>query len=431
MKYNHRARKVAAKVPVAKKYIELRDLRRQAVEQGQLIKEQEQAIKRLEARNDEWAAEVRAMRGEAKALKIVWPAFEEDVIAADWRHKSTVKPAKAKPPFTINWVVPPMGSVSGGHVDIFRAIQFLESKGHKCRIYYYDARETPTFEQVKETMKEYPKVEAELFYNHSSMLPCDIIFATSWQTAYPVFNYSHAAHKAYFVQDFEPMFEPSGTYSTLAENTYRFGFHGITLGRWLATKLSKEYGMKCDYLSFGVDLKEYKLENKGARKKILFYARPVSPRRGFELGVLALQEFYNRHPEYEINFVGWDITPYDVPFPYVNNGKLSGPELNRLYNDCAAGLVLSFSNMSLLPLEMMASGCAPVVNDAEYTRMVSYKDSVKFTEPAPMAIAENLYQVAESNQQSQLAPKLAKAAATCGWQKSNQKLEATLIKLAS
>jgi hypothetical protein len=44
------------------------------------------------------------------------------------------------------------------------------------------------------------------------------------------------------VQDFEPYFEPVGSYSTFAENTYRFGFHGITLGEWLSKKLTNEYG---------------------------------------------------------------------------------------------------------------------------------------------------------------------------------------------
>jgi glycosyltransferase involved in cell wall biosynthesis len=136
------------------------------------------------------------------------------------------------------------------------------------------------------------------------MADSDAIIATNWYSAYPVYNYKGSAKKFYFVQDFEPYFEPVGSYSTFAENTYRFDFRGITLGEWLSKKLTKEYGMKCDFIKMGADVSEYKLMNKGERKKILYYARPVTPRRGFELGSLALELFSKQHPEYEIHCLG-------------------------------------------------------------------------------------------------------------------------------
>ena len=45
-------------------------------------------------------------------------------------------------------------------------------------------------------------------------------------------------------------------------------------------------------------------------------------------------------------------------------------QLNQLYNRCVAGLVLSATNVSLVPHEMLAAGCIPVVNDAEHNRVV-------------------------------------------------------------
>ena len=71
----------------------------------------------------------------------------------------------------------------------------------------------------------------------------DVLFATGWETAYPVFNMKNPAHKMYFVQDFEPLFYGMGSKAVLAENTYRFGFYGITAGCWLTKKVG-EYGMK-------------------------------------------------------------------------------------------------------------------------------------------------------------------------------------------
>src|SRR5258708_20031427 len=35
---------------------------------------------------------------------------------------------------TINWVVPPFGKGSGGHLNIFRFVSNLEKMGFKCRI---------------------------------------------------------------------------------------------------------------------------------------------------------------------------------------------------------------------------------------------------------------------------------------------------------
>ncbi|MEJ1230367.1 MAG: hypothetical protein WDM88_06685 [Galbitalea sp.] len=64
------------------------------------------------------------------------------------------------------------------------------------------------------------------------------------------------------------------------------------------------------------------------------------------------------------------MSSYDVPFPYVNHSAVDISQLNAIYNRCAAGLILSLTNMSLLPMEVMGSGVVPVVNDAENTRGV-------------------------------------------------------------
>ncbi len=53
----------------------------------------------------------------------------------------------------------------------------------------------------------------------------DVVFATSWETAYAVFNLQgEQLHKFYFVQDFEPIFFGVGSRYMLAEATYKFGF---------------------------------------------------------------------------------------------------------------------------------------------------------------------------------------------------------------
>ena len=45
-----------------------------------------------------------------------------------------------------------------------------------------------------------------------------------------------------------------------------------------------------------------------------------------------------------------------MPFPAVNHGRITPAELAALYNRCTAGLTLSFTNVSLVPDELLACG---------------------------------------------------------------------------
>jgi glycosyltransferase involved in cell wall biosynthesis len=385
------------------------------------------AIQRLERRNDEWAAEVRQLRGDDEHLQILLPMMENDVIAANYLHPPKTAVHKPhKPPFVCNWVIPPVGSISGGHAVLFRIIEFLESQGHTCRIYFYDGLKQTSFAQIKKNMAMHASVKAELFYNQAEMKPADALFATGWATAYPVFNYTGSAKKFYLLQDYEPLFEPAGSYHAMADNTYKFGLHGISTSPWVADKLSREYGMKCDVMDLGINTEQYYLSNDGPRKKIVFYARPVTPRRGFELGTLGLKLFHERHPEYEINFIGWDTDRYDIPFPYVNNGIINTKQLNELYNQSLAALALSFTSMSLLPIELMASGCIPVVNDAHHTRMVGYAKQVAYADPNPQAIADKLHELVSATDATEQARRTAAYATEFAWGATFDKIQRIL-----
>lgn len=418
-----RTKKAAASVPPLKKYLN------QKIELSNQVSNQKIEINSLNRKIDNLTYNLQLLKGIVPgATEIRWPVFKEDIIEAA-NSKNSLLPTKKNPPYHIVWVVPPMGSISGGHTDIFRIIAFLESRGHTNTIYFYDAMKLSSLNELKTIMQtSYPKVNVKQFYNQKEMEDCDAMFATSWLTAYPVLNYSKRTKKYYFVQDFEPMFEAAGSYSALAENTYSFGFHGITLGDWLKRKLTKEFNMACDSLSFGVNVDEYTLQNEKARKDVLFYARPVTPRRGFEVGTMALEIFHKNNPSSNIHLFGWDVGNFKLGFPYKNHGILNTRELNNLYNECAAGLVLSFTNMSLLPIEMLAAGCIPIVNDAHHTRMVSYSKYVEYANPNPKDLATKLEHVVLSKHLVDRAKNLAKTAREFQWDSSIDKLEKVLIR---
>ncbi|SEB00738.1 rhamnosyltransferase WsaF family glycosyltransferase [Leifsonia sp. 21MFCrub1.1] len=348
-----------------------------------------------------------------------------DAAAVDW----TVLPERITSPLTvadrpsrIAWIMSPPGKESGGHQNLFRFIKFAEDAGHRCDVYLYHAGEVAVDLRVVRDMlsasEAYPDLAGDLrVWDRTAGVAdgTDAIFATGWETAYPAFLDRSRARRFYFVQDYEPLFYPLGSEALLAENTYRFGFHGITAGGWLKAKLHDEFGMRTDSFDFSVDRSLYRLENTGRRNEVFFYARPVTPRRAFEFGLVALEDFARERPDVTINLAGWDVSNWEIPFEFNNLSSLQLSELNAVYNRCAAGLVLSLSNMSLLPLELLASGVVPVVNDGPNNRMVSDNPYIEYVPASPVAIARKLIEVVDRPDAPEHARVIADSVASTTW----------------
>lgn len=342
-----------------------------------------------------------------------------DVLVADSRQKNHIGKRK-NPTMVVNWVISPPRS-GGGHQNMFRFIEHLDKNGYQNNIYLYSTEDFMTLEEAKRNVSDYATLQRTNFYYYrrgKAMESADALFATGWETAYPVLNEITDAEKFYFVQDFEPLFYPVGTEYILAENTYRFGFTGITAGKWLSKKLTRDYGMKCSPYDFGAESDLYSHTNHDSRKEVFFYARPVTERRAFDLGIMVLELFHEKHPEYTINLAGWDVCDYKISFPYVNHKTLSLEELSPLYNKCAVGLVLSLTNMSLMPLELLASGVIPVVNDGENNKIVSSNKFISYASPTPRELAEKMSEVVSNPNQSAYAKQASKSVASDGWEQS-------------
>ncbi len=315
----------------------------------------------------------------------------EDILTADPTVPRIWSPPTHDAPFTLHWVIPPAGPGSGGHNTIFRFVTAMHHAGFINRVSIYDPGHTGKLSEHR-----------SIIARHFDPLPCDVelwtagtepgdaIIATSWQTAYPVFNHASDVQRFYFVQDFEPLFYPAGSLSALAESTYRFGFHGITAGQWIKGILSRDFSMTCDAFELGVDTNRYFLTNPAKRSKVLFYARPDTSRRAWKLGFLSLLVFHGEHPEIEIHTVGSRFDDVETGITTIDHGVLALDELNDLYNEMAASLVISMTNGSLLPLELIAAGCIPVVNDAPNTRMLLSNPHAIWSRATPSDFARGL-----------------------------------------
>jgi hypothetical protein len=330
---------------------------------------------------------------------------------------------------TVAWIMSPPGVGSGGHQNIYRFISFLEQAGHTVRIYLYSSelvRSARSVSAMTSGSSSFSNVLASVQqYPAAGVGPdVDAIVVTGWETAYPSFRDKSDARRLYFVQDFEPYFYPVGTESVLAENTYRFGFTGITAGGWLSQKLAADYGMPTRHYDFAADRGHYNVINMGRRKEIFFYARPGTERRGFELGLLALEIFSRERPDYLINVGGWDVSRYAIPFPYRNLGTMPITELNAVYNRCAVGLVLSMTNMSLLPLELLGAGVIPVVNDGPNNTMVSANPYIEYAPASPRALADRMIALVDRDDLPAHAESAAASLGDSGWATSGEQFVA-------
>jgi O-antigen biosynthesis protein len=299
------------------------------------------------------------------------------------------RPARGTP-LTVGWICTPPAPGSGGHTTLFRMVEAVEAAGHTCVLYLYDrfAGDLARHEQVIRAC--WPTMRAEVRSVAGGLAPLDAYVASAWPTAHVLAARADLpTRRLYFIQDFEPFFYPQGSEYTLAEDTYRFGFRAITVGTMIAELLADLFGVPAAVADFGCDTSVYRLSNvDGERTGVVFYARRDVARRGFMLGVLALREFHRRHPDYDIHLFG-DASAR-VPFPAVNHGRLSPSRLADLYNRCAAGIAMSFTNVSLVPEEMLACGAVPVVVDSRYARAGLANPYVRWALPTPGALAEAL-----------------------------------------
>jgi glycosyltransferase involved in cell wall biosynthesis len=294
---------------------------------------------------------------------------------------------------TINWVVPPFGAGAGGHTTIFRFIYFLEQRGFTCRVIVNGGHVLGSAKHFQQLIqKSYFPIAAEVYSDAADAPPAYVTVATGWHTAYRVRDIRSTVHRCYFVQDFEPWFYAVGAEYILAEQTYRLGFKTLTAGTWLANKLAAEYGVDAQAVGFSFDRTTYFPRPRGSprTKQIFFYARPNTERRGFELGILTLSEVSRRMPDIKIVLAGGELSKFDIPFAHTSEGTVNVNRLAELYCQSDAALVLSLTNLSLLPLELMACGALVVSNSGPWVEWMLNASNSFLAAPTVMDLADAL-----------------------------------------
>jgi hypothetical protein len=334
-----------------------------------------------------------------------------------WRHP----PQK----LTIGWLSTPPGPGSGGHTTMFRMVHALEQAGHRCVLYLYDRHQGSLRRHEQVIRAHWPWVKADVA--DANQLPghLDAYVATSWPTAHVLATRAAAAgHRFYFVQDYEPFFYARGSDYALAEDTYRFGFTHIALGEMVAACLRAEVGAASTTVPFGCDTAVYTRTNLGPRRGVVLYAKPTVERRGFRLAQLALQELHRRHPREPVHLYGESVP--DLGFPAVLHHRLTPPQLNALYNQVRAGLALSFTNISLVAEEMLASGVVPVVNDSVYSRADLPHPAARFAPATPGGLADALSEILTAGDPVEQSARAASCIRAGGWERAGRAVTAII-----
>lgn len=339
---------------------------------------------------------IRSLSDRFDITALDFPLLPQD-IADSYRLNLETPPRRENVVTALNvaWLCTPPGPGSGGHTTLFRMVQGMEERGHRCTLLLYNRHGSDMSRAESTIRRHWPWLQSRVVTVPDVIKGYDACVASSWETAHVLAQRSAmtAVHRFYFIQDFEPFFYPRGSLYSLAEDSYRFGFTSIALGNMVAGALREHVGISVAKVPFGCDASIYSLENAGSRKGIVFYARETCDRRGTLLGKLALTEFHARHPEQPIHVYGDPLPSWSVP--HHHHGKLSPEHLHHLYNQGLAGLALSFTNISLVAEEMLACGMVPVVNDHPYAREDLPSAGVLWAPATPAGIADALCRAVE------------------------------------
>jgi glycosyltransferase involved in cell wall biosynthesis len=306
-------------------------------------------------------------------------------------------------------VIPQFRRGSGGHHTIADLVRGLEVRGHQLSLWLvdeegrHDGQDDAALREL--FVRFFGPIAADVrrlaaagddAFPGATPGEVDVLLATGWQTVPAVLRLPGARARAYLVQDHEPEFYPTSIERDWAEWTYRQGLHAICASPWLAGVVADAYGAITSSFDLGVAHEHYQpLPTHRRDDLVLFYARPTTPRRATTLGVLALQELHRRRPDVEIALFG-DSRRLATPFPHRHVGLLTPDRLAHAYASATVGLVLSMTNPSLVPTEMLACGLSVVDLDTASMRTTfGTEGPIALAPPDPLAIADTIEHLLE------------------------------------
>jgi glycosyltransferase involved in cell wall biosynthesis len=326
-----------------------------------------------------WLAAAQREADDPVARYAAWAALERDGPVP------LAEPPAAGGPLDVAFVVPGFRRGSGGHMTVAHLVRGLERHGHRCSLWIDDpAGDAAAFRAF------FGPFAAAVHAGLAGWRGAGIAVATGWQTVAPVLRLPGCGARVHLVQDDEAQFYPTSAERLWAERAQAFGLPCVTAGTWLADR-ARERGLRATSFELGIDHAVYRLrpDVERAADRVLFYARPATPRRAVPLGMLALAELHRRRPGTEIALYG-DADAPAAPFPFAALGLLTPEQAADAYAAATVGIVLSLTNHSLVAPEMLACGLPAVELRGPGTEQAFADAPIELAEPAPHALADAL-----------------------------------------
>ena len=240
------------------------------------------------------------------------------------------------------------------------------------------------------------------------------------------------------IQDFEPAFYPAGSTYAQAELSYHFGFYGIANTKSLKEIYERDYGGQAVVLRPNIDKTLFYRSTKAKKaspKKVFYYARPGTPRNGFELAVAALRRLkqtYNNSIDIVCAGADWSPADYGLNGIVRSLGMLPYDETGDLYRSCHVGLVMMMTkHPSYLPFELMACGAIVVTNfNQANTWLLKDGENCLLSAPSASCLAATLsYGLDHYDELAPLRQRAADQMASLGdWDSSLDKVAKFILK---
>ncbi|MDQ3039256.1 MAG: glycosyltransferase family 4 protein [Pseudomonadota bacterium] len=275
---------------------------------------------------------------------------------------------------TCNWYLPPFENpFYGGVMTILRLAESLQRQGLKQRFLICGGADRAVIQaHLGCAFPALANADVVVLDNAEALhnIPAaDYSVATLWTTAYVLLAVDNTGLKFYMIQDFEPAFYPAGSTYAQTELTYHFGFYGICNTLTLKEIYERDYGGCAVVLQPSIDKSVFFAPNDlkpASPKRLFYYARPGTPRNGFELAAAALTQLKHRYGD-GVDIVcagtGWSPEQYGLDNVVRTVGMLPYTETGDLYRSCHAGFVMMMTkHPSYLPFELMACGATVVTN---------------------------------------------------------------------
>lgn len=266
------------------------------------------------------------------------------------------------------FIITRMVRFHGGQTSVLRLGTELGQMGYKCAYAVYKPQSREEMRLcAKDNLKGFlgslitkDQLEGMMAENEH----IDIIIATSWDTVSIAKKLS--GYKMYFLQDFEPYFYSYGELFLMAKKTYEQGLHMVSLGSWnkeMIEKLCRPVS-PIEAVDFPYEKSEYPEKkrdfNSYKDKKTLIMAVYLKI-YGKRLPCIIQAMMQELKECFSLDGIKLDVRYFGEAKTFhasggTNYGMLGKAELLRLYQEADFGLCASFSNISLVPYEMLSSG---------------------------------------------------------------------------